>query len=540
MLSDLNEIRTKSFHVIGTAIQRNVGLIVSRWEKRAREEQPSAVRAHHTDLIDHLPAFLSELGRNLAEAGDNHSARQLRLAGVHGDQRWENGWSIEEVVRDYQLLRIVVVAFLQEEIGRPLSGQEVMALGLAIDDAILLSVSAFLACVNQRNADGAAKDAIGRGLALPSSDLLGVFGVLGHELRNSLAPLANSLHILQLAGSDSMTVEKTRCLMDRQVKVMARLVDDLMDLPRVARGKVSLKLERLDVTRLIRECAEDRAAAFKESNIDLRLQLPSQPVWAMGDPTRLRQVIGNLLSNAIKFTDGGGQVSISLTPVHPLGTIEICVQDTGIGIDPAFLPRVFESFNQADRSMERSRGGLGLGLALVKGLVELHGGRVSVKSDGIGHGSTFVVELPIYDQLQIRIDHEESAARSVNIPRRVLIIDDNLDLAESTRMILELNGHTVYLAHSGPDGLVMARATVPDVIVCDIGLPGMNGYDVCHQLACDPTLATSMKIALSGHGSSGSRDRALKAGFDDFLLKPFDPARIAQVVAQCDGRRHSN
>ena len=536
MLSDLNQIRAKSFHVIGTAIQRNVGLIIGRWEKRARDEQPSAERSHHAELIDHLPPFLSELGRTLSESGDDELSQQFKLAGIHGDQRWESGWSIAELVRDYQLLRLVLVSFLQEEIGRPLSGHEVMALGVAIDDAILISVTSFLSCFSEEAALPPPAEFPKDGV-LPPADLLGIFAVLGHELRNSLAPLTNSLHILQIAGADPEVVEKTRCLMDRQVKVMSRLVDDLMDLPRVARGKVSLKTERIDLNRLIRECVEDRAAGFKDSGITLQLNLTATSVWTIGDVTRLRQAVGNLLSNAIKFTDAGGQVCVSLAPISALGRAELCIQDNGIGIDPLFLPRIFESFNQADRSMERSRGGLGIGLALVKGLIELHGGRVSVKSDGIGCGTAFTIELPIYDQLQTKIAHHDVSIAPVNACRRVLVIDDNLDLAESTRMILELNGHTVYLAHSGADGLAIARAMVPDVVVCDIGLPGMSGYDVCRELNSQPTLAGSLKIALSGHSSTANQEQALRAGFDVFLLKPFDPAQIAQVVARPESQR---
>lgn len=532
MLSDLNAIRSKSFSAVGTAIQRNVGLILGRWEQRARTEQPSAKRAHHADLVDHLPAFLSELGRTLAESGDDYLMRQCHLASVHGDQRWEGGWSIAEVVRDYQILRLVLVSFLHEELARQLTGHEVMALGVAIDDAILHSVSSFLACSHDAGPAGApsTSEALTKPDPGPATDLLGIFGVLGHEIRNSLAPLANSLHILQIAGSDPPVVEKTRCLMERQVKVMSRLVDDLMDLPRVARGKVSLRTERLDLVCLVRECAEDHAASFRDSGIELKLSLPASPVWTMVDPTRLRQVIGNLLSNANKFTDSGGVVTVSLAPKPGVGVVEFRVEDTGIGVDPQFLPKVFESFIQADRSLERSRGGLGLGLALVKGLIELHGGRVSVESEGIGLGSAFTIQLPLYDHKQSSGPNDRSAAGNSGARQRVLVIDDNLDLAESTRMILELNGHTVYLAHSGPDGLALARAVHPDVVVCDIALPGMSGYDVCRELINDPALSQSFRIALSGH-TAHSRERALKAGFHVFLLKPFDPTQIAQVVS---------
>lgn len=526
------QIRSESYLEIGTTIQREAGLIIRRWAMRARAEQPSAKRTHHDVLIDHLPAFLAELGRTLAETGEEDIYQHCRLAVVHGDQRWEAGWSVAELVRDYQLLRLVIVEFLQEELERTLGGKEVIALSLFIDDAIGTSVSAYLACIKEATAVDSNDEIPGMNVSLPSEEVLGIFGILGHEIRNSLAPLTNSLHILQIAGSTPATVEKTRRLMERQVKVMARLVDDLMDIPRIARGKVSLKNEYIDLNVLVQECVDDRLASFQEAGIAIKTTVPTESLWTSGDVTRLSQVVGNLLSNALKFTSRNGHVNVALVNNEQTRTAYLSVEDDGLGIDPSFLPKVFEAFNQADRSMERSRGGLGLGLALAKGLVELHGGRITVYSEGAGKGSRFMVELPLLDHSKNRTPHVESITEKKHPHRRVLVIDDNRDLAESTRMILELNSHTVVLAHSGAEGIASAKAILPDVIICDIGLPGMNGYHVCQKLCEDPVLKDSLKIALSGHGNQEDRIRATDAGFDLFLLKPVDPHQVARLVAE--------
>ncbi|MGV3486665.1 MAG: ATP-binding protein [Planctomycetaceae bacterium] len=531
MPTDVIQLRTDSYQEVGTAIQREAGQIIRRWESRARIEQPNASRVHHDVLLDHLAAFLAELGRTLASATDEDLFRHCKTAVVHGDQRWETGWSIAEVVRDYQILRVVLVDFLQEFLERMLTTKEVMALGLVIDDAIGASVSTYLACVNEAVAAEPSQAAADGQRDIGQVEILGVFGVLGHELRNSLAPLANSLHVLEIAGADPSTVEKTRQLMARQVALMARLVEDLMDVPRLARDKVSLKSERLDLCKLVRESAEDRHTAFHDAGITLVVDIASQPLWTVGDPARLNQVLGNLLNNALKFTNRGGSVRVSLQVVPELSRAEIRVCDNGIGIDPHFLPNIFEAFSQLNPSNERGRGGLGLGLALVKGLVELHGGRVAARSEGLGTGTEITVELPVADYPSSSESSGQTGIDGATAIKRVLVIDDNRDLAESTRMVLELRGHKVQLAHTGKEGVAVALATEPHVIICDIELPELNGYDVCLELCKLPVFQSALKIALSGHGSNSSRTQALAAGFDVFLLKPVAPEKIAAIVA---------
>lgn len=516
-------LRAEPHATVGAVLLRDAGVVIDRWAKRAAEEQPSARRVHHDVLLDHLPAFLWELGRSLADAGGKEPHRLTRPANVHGDQRWEAGWSIEEVVRDYQLLRVVVTEYLDETLDRPLSTREVLSLGVFIDDAIAASVSAFTANRNATSSDPAGP---GAGESSGREDLFGVLGVLGHELRNPLAPLANAVQILKVSPGDKPAVERASAMMDRQVKVMTRLVDDILDLPRLARAKMRLSPARLDLSELVRNVVEDAKPGYDAAGIALGLEVPTVAVVTTGDAQRLSQVIGNLLANGLKFTNRGGEVRVRLTVDLERRVAGVSVRDTGIGIERSLIPSVFEPFVQADRSLERSRGGLGLGLALVKGLVELHGGTVWAESDGPGKGSEFGLELPLIEQPAAAAPPEAEVSAA---SRRVLVIEDNRDSAESLKEYLELCGHAVTLAPSGPDGIAAAHASVPEVVVCDIGLPGMSGHDVCKELRKAPKLSGTLFLALSGHAIDGD---APADGFDLYLLKPVDLARIAELISK--------
>jgi signal transduction histidine kinase/ActR/RegA family two-component response regulator len=521
-------LRAESYRTVGSVIQRDTGVILQRWTERAKADQPTARRVHHDVLLDHLPTFLWELGRSLVEEGDPSPSRHARSAEVHGDQRWVTGWSISELVRDYQLLRLVLVEYLEEALDRPLTSREVMALGVAVDDAIEASVSAYAACQAEAAAGGDEK-----ATQPPAATAEGVYNVLaflGHELRNPLAPLGNAIHILRIVSGDPEQVETTLELMQRQFRHLTRLVDDLLDVPRLAQGKLSLKRERLDLAGVVRTCAEDRKAAMAEAGLRLVLDLPDGPVWTTGDATRLCQAVNNLLGNAQKFTDRGGEVWVGVKADPGRHLAELTVRDTGIGIEPSFLPKVFETFIQAERSLDRSRGGLGLGLALVKGVVELHGGTVRALSEGPGMGAEFVIELPL-----LSVDFPPDAAQAGRSadpggPRRVLVIEDNHDSADSLRLFLELVGHRVTVCHGGPEGLEAAQSLDPEVIICDIGLPGMSGYAVCGELRKNARFRGTLLVALSGHGSGGSQESALAAGFDLFFLKPVDPELLAQAI----------
>lgn len=361
--------------------------------------------------------------------------------------------------------------------------------------------------------------------------------MLGHELRNPLAPIRNAVQLLRLRGNDPSTVAWAGQVADRQVTHLVRLVDDLLDVSRISRGKVRLQRGRLDLAEVVRATAEDHRGHLRDSGLTLELDVPPGPVWVHGDPTRLSQVLGNLLHNAAKFTDAGGRVAVRLAEEPELGRATVRVQDTGIGIEPEMLSRVFETFTQADRSMERSRGGLGLGLALVKGLVQLHGGEVEAFSAGPGQGAEFLFRLPLEQEAAAPAAAPARAGPNGH-PRRVLIVEDNRDGADSLRLLLELMGHDVRVALNGSAGIQVAAEFRPEVVLCDLGLPGMNGFAVAAALRGEPATAGARLIAVSGYGQEEDRRRCQEAGFDLHLTKPVELDELVRVLgASADGER---
>jgi PAS domain S-box-containing protein len=527
MSVDPQLIRSEEHREIGTLLQRDAGILIERWRQRAVEEEPTARRAYQNALLDHLPTFLWALGRSLAESSPLRTGQHCLLAASHGEQRWENGWSLPEVVRDYQILRLVVLEYLEEALERPLSAREAMAVGLALDEAITASVGMYVknreeyvlqveqarAAEEQKarsdlqkwehifqsagwgvaimSPDGtlqavnrafarmhgytAAEELRGKALAdlvdpearpawaahLKTADSNGqqvyetfhvrtdgrrfpvlvnltafrdeagnvlyraasyqdiserkqleealreqaealqasdrrkdeFLATLAHELRNPLAPILNSVQLLHLLQSKDPTLLQVCEILDRQTRHMARLVDDLLDLSRVARGQVRLRRERLDLAAVVRQAVQTSEPLIQARRHQLTVTLPEQPLALEGDQARLVQVLTNLLNNAAKYTDQGGRIDLRAGREGEEAVIR--VRDTGVGIPPELLPRIFDLFMQVEESRDRSQGGLGIGLALVRRLVELHGGTVSADSAGPGRGSEFVVRLPL-------------------------------------------------------------------------------------------------------------------------------------------------
>jgi CheY-like chemotaxis protein len=356
--------------------------------------------------------------------------------------------------------------------------------------------------------------------------------MLAHELRNPLAPILNCLHILRLSGYDRQKLEQARAVMERQLRHLSRLVDELIDVSRIIRGRVQLQPERLDLARLVRTTAEDYRAPLERAGLTLRVEVPEGPVWVAGDATRLPQALNNLLENAAKFRDRAGRVVVRLTVDAGRRQALLSVRDTGIGIEPEMLPRLFDVFAQADRSLERTRGGLGLGLSMVKRLVELHGGAVEAASAGAGRGAEFTIHLPLLAEPPTLATMPATPA-AVGERLRILVVEDNRDVAESLRMLLELLGNEVGVAHTGPDGVRLAHQWQPNVVLCDIGLPGgLDGFGVASELRQDPATANARLIAITGYGSDNDRERARRAGFDYHLTKPADPAALQQLLAR--------
>lgn len=353
--------------------------------------------------------------------------------------------------------------------------------------------------------------------------------MLAHELRNPLAPVRNGVEIMKLLDLANPELIRIRDIIDRQSTHMARLIDDLLDVSRLTRGKILLRKELVDLSGLVRSTLEDYRNTMVASGLKLSVHLPDQPVWTWGDPTRLAQVLGNVLHNASKFTDPGGEVAVSLESRGSASGVLI-VRDTGIGMDSAMLERVFETFSQADNTLDRSKGGLGLGLALVHGLVQLHGGQVRVISPGRGRGTEVRIALPLEDPGE-RVTGA-SASPGPAAPVRVLLIEDNRDAAESLRTLLTLKGHRVQVVHAGTAGLQAARAARPDIILCDLGMPGeLDGYGVASRIRQDPDLRDVCLVAVTGYGQVEDQRRTKDAGFDAHLIKPVDLNRLTEILA---------
>ena len=355
--------------------------------------------------------------------------------------------------------------------------------------------------------------------------------MLAHELRNPLGPISNAVHLLtRHASADPMT-EKLSDVLNRQLTHMTRMIGDLLDVSRVSQGKLALSLARVDLAEIVRTAVADYRPILEKFGQDLNLSLPEGPVWFDGDAIRLSQAISNLLHNANKFSNPGGVVDVELTcdTAHAIATLR--VRDRGMGIDAQFLPHLFDAFTQDERSLYRKNGGLGLGLALVRGLVELHGGSVQAHSGGVGMGSEFVIVLPLNRSARISSVQLPAAAPAV-IKRKILLIEDNVDAAETMRMLLELDGHTVSVAGDGATGIKLAQQDVPHVIFCDIGLPGMSGYDVAKEIRRQPLLSAVHLVALTGYGQPSDIRRTASAGFNRHIVKPVAPGAIEEILSQ--------
>ena len=356
---------------------------------------------------------------------------------------------------------------------------------------------------------------------------------LAHELRNPLAPIRTGLELLKLAPSIDATV-KTREIMERQVEHMVRLIDDLLDVSRITRGKIELKKERVDVRKVLDTALELSRPFIEESRHELLVSTPEEALLFDADPVRMAQVVSNLLNNAAKYTPEGGRIELSAE--RDGNEVVIRVRDNGVGLTSEALSKVFELFNQVGKTLDRSQGGLGIGLALVKRLVEMHNGHVTAESEGLGKGSTFIVRLPLAATQKIggRRVAGDHRSRSLSIPRRILVVDDNVDGAETLAMLLMLSGHTVERAHTGPDALKAAHAFQPRVMFLDIDLPGMSGYEVARQLRSDSTMDGLILVALTGWGSEDDRRQAKNIGFDHHLTKPVEIEKLHSLLIEID------
>jgi CheY-like chemotaxis protein/two-component sensor histidine kinase len=354
---------------------------------------------------------------------------------------------------------------------------------------------------------------------------------LAHELRNPLAPIRNALEVIRIAGDDQQAVCQARGTMERQLEQMIRLVDDLLDVARITRGTIELRKERVDVTTIVKNAVETSQPQFDQVGQRLRLNLPQEPIYVDADPIRMSQVFANLLNNAAKYTEPRGR--IELTVQREDTNVVVSVKDNGIGIPKPKLDEIFDMFAQVDRSLERAHGGLGIGLTIVKCLVEMHGGTVEAHSEGHGRGSEFIVRQPIAvgpaEGNAPPTTEEESFPP---IPsRRILVVDDNSDAASSLGMLLKLLGHDTQVAHEGEQALEIAASYQPEIVLLDIGMPKISGYDVCRRMRELPTGNDMIIVAVTGWGQEADRQKSVEATFDGHMVKPVEPLELLKLLA---------
>ncbi len=363
--------------------------------------------------------------------------------------------------------------------------------------------------------------------------------MLGHELRNPLAPIRNALKIMKQRGSDDPNMCWARDVVDHQVRQMAQLVDDLLEISRVTSGKVRLQMEPVDVATIVAYAVETSRPTIEAAHHRLSISLPAETIKVEADSIRMAQVLSNLLNNAAKYTNPSGQIRVTVVAEGP--NVVFRIRDNGIGIPGEMLSRIFELFTQVDHSLDHSQGGLGLGLTLVKSLVEMHGGSVQAQSEGLSKGSEFIVRLPILKEepLSRPVPAAEDAHRQTTLacmPRKVLVVDDNVSSAQSLAMVLKLEGHQVQVAHDGMEALEAVRRFRPAAVLMDIGLPGMDGYEVARRLRDDPDLGTglSLVVAVTGYAEDEARKRSSEAGFNHHLVKPVDPDLVLALIASLE------
>jgi PAS domain S-box-containing protein len=526
-----------SLTLVDDSGQQSVCIVVTDLTERKQAERISSSEQFVHGLIDRAPIGVAVVDRELRYVLTNPVYRALASEGLI------TGRSIEEVF-GAAIVRIVEPLVSRVlETGQPLHVPEcsvpdgveswwnISLVPLHESGAIISSVLILTEDITER------KQAEGRlrrsQEALQEADRRKdeFLATLAHELRNPLAPIRTAAQILGSPKVSPHQLQWAQSVIQRQVGHMALLLDDLLDIARITRGKLELKTEPVKLTDVVDSAVEAARPLLDGKHHSFKVSLPAEALILRADPLRLSQVLSNLLTNAAKYTDPGGHIELS---GHVQGGL-LClsVQDDGIGMSPESLERNFEMFSQAEGASTRSDGGLGIGLALVRGLVELHGGAVEAMSEGPGRGSKFMVRLPLADSVASPAAAAESDAPAVaTVGRRVLVADDNKDAADALAMLLELAGHEVRVAHGGRAALSLAQTFRPDVAVLDIGMPELNGYEVAKELRREPWGSRMCLIALTGWGQDDDRQRAKDAGFDRHLTKPVDTDALEKLLSE--------
>jgi PAS domain S-box-containing protein len=360
---------------------------------------------------------------------------------------------------------------------------------------------------------------------------------LAHELRNPLNPIRSAVAIMRRAGPGEAAFQWSRDVVDRQVKQMARLLDDLLDVSRITLNRLELRVQIVELAGLIQHAVETARPQIDLGQHHLLVTIPPEPIRLQADPVRLAQVFSNLLNNAAKYTDQGGRIWLDVT-VQP-DQVEVSVEDDGMGIEPEHLPRIFDMFSQTKPALSRSQGGLGIGLSLVKALVSMHGGEVEAHSEGPGQGSRFTVRLPLLTKAQAEELQQTNQAGNVprRLSRRILVVDDNRDSADSCAILLRLQGHAVRTAYDGVSALQVAGSFRPEIVFLDIGLPQVNGYDVARRIRIEPWSRDTVLVAMTGWGQEDDKSRAIESGFDRHLTKPVSADVFDEILAEFEKAR---
>jgi signal transduction histidine kinase/ActR/RegA family two-component response regulator len=504
--------------------------ILQEWDRFARTVEPVASDMTAKEIRNHAAEMLKCIANDLLttqsrqeeiDKSYGHEPRTLQIeAGeLHGLARLDSRFTIEQLASEYRALRSSVLRLWKEAITTLTSTdiEDMARFNEAIDQLLAASIFSFAKAT--REALEAEKTRRDQFLAM-----------LAHELRNPLSPISAAATLLKMAKSNDPVVTNAGNIIARQVKHMATLVDDLLDVSRVTRGIVELKLEPLDLRQVIHDAVEQVAPLMSARQHALIVAELHEPIAMLGDKERLVQIITNLLTNAAKYTPEGGHVEVKLDQYE--GQIAIVIQDNGVGMTPDLIPHVFDIFAQAERTSDRTTGGLGIGLALVKSLVELHGGKVTCASEGRGKGSTFTIWLPKKVMGEGFIERRRTSRIDLPVTNelRIMVVDDNVDAALTLANLLAIMKHEVIVAHSGAEALDRSKAATLDVFILDIGLPDIDGNELARILRARPKTVGVMLIALTGYGQAQDIIQTSEAGFDFHLVKPVDIERLGKLL----------
>ena len=506
-------------------------LILREWEKFARTVEPAASLMTSKELRDHASVMLKSIAKDLCTTqsreeeiakshGQEPKASQTNGGEKHGIARLTSNFTIEQLFSEYRALRSSVLRLWNEANGSPSSTDvdDIVRFNEAIDQLLASSVFSFARAT--RDAMEAEKRRKDQFLAM-----------LAHELRNPLSPISAAATLLKMAKSNESVINNASNIIARQVAHMSTLVDDLLDVSRVTRGAVELKLEPLDLRHVISDAVEQVTPQIHARQHVLTVAEMSQPVIMQGDKKRLVQIVTNLLMNAAKYTADRGHIQLKLDFYGD--QVALAVEDNGIGMSPDFIPHAFDVFAQAERTSDRASGGLGLGLALAKTLAELHNGKLICTSAGLEKGSEFTLWLPrqAADEKHVERRRTSRLSSSTAAMLKIMVVDDNVDAASMLAMLLESAGHEVMTAHRASEALDRSKVDVPNVFVLDIGLPDIDGNELARHLRAQPETGGAVLIALTGYGLAEDREQTAAAGFDHHLVKPVDTEKLYGILS---------